>query len=116
LKTSSKVDRLHLHHIEDACEKILEYTKDGREAFLEQSIIRDAVTNNFAVIGEATKRLSEDTRAKNPQVPWKRIAGFRDVLIHGYDRIDVDETWRVIEEDLVPLRHAIHSILLALGG
>ncbi len=54
-------------------------------------MIQDAVMRNFEIIGEAAKRLTAATTSRRPETPWKRIAGFRDVLIHDYMGVDLDE-------------------------
>jgi uncharacterized protein with HEPN domain len=55
------------------------------------------------VIGEAVKRLSEEFRARHPEIPWARIAGMRDKLIHQYDAVDLDEVWKTVTKDIAPL-------------
>ena len=82
-------DRVYLQHILDAIEKITSYISVGRDVFLTTSHWQDAVIRQLEIIGEATKRLSEDLRSKYDQVPWRRIAGLRDVLIHGYMGVDL---------------------------
>jgi uncharacterized protein with HEPN domain len=59
--------------------------------------------HQLLLVGEAVKRLSEDYRRKHPDVPWKRIAGMRDVLIHQYDEVDLDEVWRTVAVEIPKL-------------
>ncbi len=73
---------LYIIHIHQSLEKILDYTRGGREAFLADPKTQDAVIRNFEVIGEAAKRLPEFI-VLYPQIPWRRMAGFRDILIHA---------------------------------
>jgi uncharacterized protein with HEPN domain len=65
--------------------------------------LRTLPTEQLLVIGEAVKRLSEEFRGQHPQIPWTRIAGMRDKLIHQYDAVDLDEVWKTITKDIVPL-------------
>jgi uncharacterized protein with HEPN domain len=69
------------------------------------------VIRNFEVIGEASKRFPPEFRDQHPEIPWRRITAFRDVLIHAYDRVDLQEVWRIIKEELPPLEKAISAIL-----
>jgi len=83
-------DRVYLEHIRDAIERIKGYTREGREAFFSNAMQQDAVVRNLEIIGEATKRVRDATRAREPEVPWKSIEGMRDVLIHDYFGIDLE--------------------------
>jgi len=79
-------DRLYLESIRDSLERIADYTAAGEQAFLASPLIQDGVIRNLEVIGDATKNLSSELRDANPAIPWRQIAGMRDVFIHEYLR------------------------------
>jgi uncharacterized protein with HEPN domain len=106
-----KDDRLYLEHIRDAIDKIAAYSAPGREEFLRDSMAQDAVMRNFEIIGEAAKRLSEAAKNRCPEIPWRRVTGFRDVLIHDYMGVDTAEVWNVIEPHRPALRSAVERLL-----
>nr|WP_044200150.1 DUF86 domain-containing protein [Oscillochloris trichoides] len=107
-------DRTYLGHIIDCIQRIEDYTRDGEAAFMASPIIQDAVVRNFEIIGEATKRLSSKLTRSRPDIQWRRIAGFRDVLIHRYASIDLTAVWNVIEHDLTNLKSVITDLLETL--
>jgi len=74
-------------------------------------LIQDAVLRNFEVIGEAAKRLDEAYRAAHPEIPWRALAGLRDVLIHQYEGVDLERVWAIVERDLPGLKGAISRLL-----
>ena len=97
-------------HIHERIERIEEIATEGRTAFDASHVLQDAVIRNFEVIGEAVKRLSPLLTDQYPQVPWRRVAGFRDVLIHNYMGVDLDEVWNVITNELPGLKQAIAAM------
>jgi uncharacterized protein with HEPN domain len=72
---------------------------------------QDAVIRQLEIIGEATKRLSADLRAQHMRVPWRRIAGLRDVLVHDYMGVDLWAVWEVTQRDLPILKREVQQIL-----
>jgi uncharacterized protein with HEPN domain len=107
----SKDSRVYLAHIMECIQKIERFTEGGKERFLEDELIQDAVLRNFEVIGEAAKRLDEAYRATHPEIPWRAIAGLRDVLIHQYEGVDRNKVWAIVEKDLPCLNRSIASLL-----
>ena len=106
-----KDPKLYLVHIFECIEKIERYIADGQEAFQADIKTQDAVVRNFEIIGEAAKRVSDDVRAKAPDIPWRRIAGFRDVLIHQYEGVNWKEVWRIAENELPKIKPKIRRLL-----
>lgn len=112
-----KDDRLYLIHISECIARIESYTTGGRDAFTQSTLIQDAVIRNLQVMGESAKRLSQETKAKHPDVEWRGASGLRNVLVHDYLGIDLDTVWDVLEKDLPLFKQAISQLLAdAQGG
>ena len=105
---------VYLRHIRDAFDLILEYTQNGRDSIFESTLIRDGVILNLVVVGEATKNIPVEFRTEHPEIPWMRMAGMRDVIVHRYKDIDLDVVWDVVENyipDLYPkIDRLIHEL------
>lgn len=106
-----KDDRVYLLHIRDSLHRIVEYTASGRDAFLVDTKTQDAVIRNLEIIGEAVKNLSEAHKELHPDVPWKRVAGMRDLLIHHYFGVKLETVWAVVEDELPDFGTAIVRML-----
>ena len=74
----------------------------------------DANIRRLEIIGEAVKNIPENFRKKYPEVPWKDVAGFRDILIHGYFGVELKRVWNIIKNDLPVLKKQVKEIVSEL--
>lgn len=110
-----KDDRVYLQHIRDCLELITIYTEGGRSYFMTDRKTQDAVIRNLEILGEAVKHLSDTAQRSRPEVPWRRLAGMRDVLIHQYFGVKLDIVWDVIEKEVPKLLDVVDQMLQNLG-
>lgn len=104
--------RVFLQDVLDAVANVAEFVGSmSRQEFDTDKKTLHAVVRNLEVIGEAVKGVPTDVRVKYPQVPWQRIAGLRDILIHHYFEIDIDIVWDIVQNKLPELREHIQRIL-----
>jgi uncharacterized protein with HEPN domain len=107
----------YLGDILEAIAAIRAYTRPGKRAFLRSAMVRDAVIARILQVGEAVKGAQGggiDLATLAPQIPWRRIAGMRDILSHDYWLTDPQTVWAVVEKDLKPLEAAVTRILAPL--
>jgi len=107
MKPGLDADRLLLAHVQDCLDRIQEYTHGKRSVFLGSRLVQDAVVRNLQTLTESTQRLSDALKGAEPEIPWRAISGFRNVLTHGYLGLDLDVVWSVVEQDLPGLAEAI---------
>lgn len=107
-------DSVYLQHIFEACRRLQSYTADlSQKEFEENELVQDAVLRQLQVLGEAVKRLSEEVRGTHDHVPWRKIAGMRDKVVHDYMGIDLRMAWTTVQKDVPDLHEAVTSILQA---
>lgn len=107
-----KEDKAYLQHIYEAIcdiEKFIENTTF--EIFLENKEKQYAVIRAIEIIGEASKNISKELKTKYRKIPWKKITGIRDILIHKYFGIKIERVWEVTQKDLPELKDRIDEIL-----
>jgi len=103
--------RLYIEDILDSIEKVEQYTKTVDEQdFLSDTQVQDAVLRRLEIIGEAVKNIPQDFRDKYQQIPWKRIAGLRDVLIHEYFGVNLHRAWKLAKEDIHDLKNQLLKV------
>lgn len=104
--------RLYIEDILESIKKIEGYIKTIKEKdFYRNTQLQDAVLRRLEIIGEAVKNVPSDFRNKYSEVPWKKMAGLRDILIHEYFGVNIKRVWIVINKDLPELKDKISKIL-----
>jgi uncharacterized protein with HEPN domain len=107
----------YIQHIVDAGRRIETYLAGvEHDAFLRSDLLKAAVVRELEVIGEAAKNVDEAFRLRNPDVPWKRMAGMRDKLIHHYFAVDYEAVWDTATRDIPTLRPGIERMLPKIEG
>ena len=104
--------KVFLKHILQECEFLISNASNlSKEAFINDPILQRAFVRSLEIIGEAVKNLPKEFRNNYPQVPWKKIAGMRDVLIHEYFGVDYELVWDVVNNSIPALKEEITNIL-----
>ena len=108
----SKDTRVYFEDILESVSQIEKYTnKITCEEFLKNTLIQDAVTRRLEIIGEAVKKVPQDIRDLYPDVPWRNIAGMRDILIHEYSGVNLKRVWKVVKSDMPNLKKCVIEII-----
>jgi len=103
---------LFLRDILESAEKVVRYTRGmDFDAFVSNEMAYDAVLRNLEIIGEAAKHIPDEVRARYPHVPWRQMAGLRDVLAHAYFGLDDAVLWDIVQNEVPPLVELIGDIL-----
>lgn len=107
----SHSDTAYIEHILDCIRKINEFSKGiTLKDFRKNELVQVAIIRNAEIIGEASKKISKDTKQTYYKIPWKEISGMRDKLVHDYLGVDVDVVWKTIKEDIPALEKLITEI------
>jgi len=109
---SQRSSRIFLEDIIQSADKIRRYTKGLEyDDFVRNEMVTDAVLRNLEIIGEAAGNIPDDIRSRYPHIPWRRIVGLRNIVIHAYFNVDLNIIWQIVTVNLPEIRHDIGSVL-----
>jgi uncharacterized protein with HEPN domain len=104
-------DLERLRDIQEAIDRIEKHTVQGRDVFERDELVQNWVVHHLQIIGEATRHLSSELKTKHTEIPWSRIIGMRNILVHDYFAIDVEAVWQAVERDLPELKLKVSALL-----
>ena len=112
-----RIPLLFLKDILNAIELIESYSRDGKEKFLSTPSLQDATLFRLQTISEAVNQLPDELKTKYPEIPWRQIVGFRNLLAHVYWQVDVTTVWTILESegDLAALKAVVIKLIEELS-
>jgi len=103
-------DLEHLAHMRHAISRIVEWAREGRQAFLEDERTQWAVLRGMHTLTESATALSSDAKGRHPEIDWRGLAGYRNIVVHGYlNQLSLERSWEYIERDLPALLLAVED-------
>jgi len=100
-----------LEHILECIDLIEDYSDGIAEAeFMKSVSLQDQIIRRIEIIGEAVKNLPDELKKEHPEIPWRDIAGLRDIVVHQYFGLDLELIWDVVEKDIPDLKPRISKI------
>jgi len=110
-----KDEKLYLIHMAECIQRIEEYTAEGRRAFFNDRKTQDAVLRNLQTLAESSQRIPPAWKTSRPEVDWAGLSAFRNVVVHDYLGIDLEEIWEIVEKDLPALKSKVEELARELG-
>jgi uncharacterized protein with HEPN domain len=105
--------RPYLEYILECLDLIERYAGAGQSEFENDPLVQDGILRRLETLADAASHLPDSLRSAHPEIPWRQVTDFRNVLAHGYREIRLDRVWQVIEHDLPPLRKVFELELSA---
>lgn len=106
-----KDNTVYLLHILECVRRVEVDTAGGWEPFAESHTLQDAVLRNLQTMTESVQRLPEEMKAARPDIEWRRIAAFRNVLVHDYLGVDLERVWEIVQSDVPRLKQVVEALL-----
>ena len=107
--------RERLRDMIDAVDRVEQYAAQGRSVFASDELIQVWIVHHLQILGEAASQLGRDFHSAHPVVPWPQIVAMRNILVHDYFGIDLDQVWNVVANELPELKIALLDLLATLG-
>jgi uncharacterized protein with HEPN domain len=104
-------DKERLLDILESIENIEKYVVRGKTAFENDELVQTWILHHLQILGEAAAKISDDFQELHSDVPWFKIIGMRNILVHGYFRIDLKVVWSVVQNDLPALKQQVKQLL-----
>lgn len=107
--TEEERERQRLRYIRESISLIEQYTREGKESFDREPMVRDAVLRRLETLADATAKLSPELKQRHPEIPWREVYGFRNIAAHAYEHLDAGRVWEIVEDYLPELKAAIDA-------
>jgi uncharacterized protein with HEPN domain len=104
-------DRERLLDIIEAIENVQKYASQGGSVFRNDELIQTWILYHIQILGEAAARISDEFQECHPDIPWFKIIGMRNILVHDYFGIDIEAVWSVVENDIPVLYEQVKKLL-----
>jgi uncharacterized protein with HEPN domain len=109
-------DRERMRDIQEAICKIEKYATQGKAEFLNNELIQSWILLHLQIIGEAARSMNSNTHQQHPEISWRDIIDFRNLLVHEYFRVDLNLIWQIVEQEILTLKHQVNAILEDCGS
>ena len=119
MRDKTRVNKVVVKKIVGYCDDIKDYMNQVNatyEVYLANKMFRTAVDMSVLQIGELTKRLSDDFKARHSEIPWNQVKGMRNVLVHEYEEVDFETAWNILTQRIPELKAQLEKILEVEGG
>ncbi len=104
-------DNERLLDILESIENIEKYAVRGKNVFENDELVQTWILHHLQILGEAAAKVSDDLQERYPEIPWLKIIGMRNILVHDYFRIDTKAVWSVVKNDIPALKKAIRAMM-----